>query len=30
MNVFFVIDDEVVTPALQGSILSGITRMSLH
>lgn len=28
MNVFFVIDDEVVTPALQGSILSGITRMS--
>ncbi len=28
MNVFFVIGDEVVTPALQGSILSGITRMS--
>lgn len=28
MNVFFVIDDEIVTPALQGSILSGITRMS--
>ena len=28
MNVFFVIDDEVVTPELQGSILSGITRMS--
>ncbi len=28
MNVFFQIDDEVVTPALQGSILSGITRMS--
>lgn len=28
MNVFFVIDDEVITPALQGSILSGITRMS--
>ncbi|MGI6248713.1 MAG: branched-chain amino acid aminotransferase [Acutalibacteraceae bacterium] len=28
MNVFFVIDGEVVTPALQGSILSGITRMS--
>ncbi|HEX3038348.1 MAG TPA: branched-chain amino acid aminotransferase [Oscillospiraceae bacterium] len=28
MNVFFKIDDEVVTPALQGSILSGITRMS--
>ncbi len=28
MNVFFVIDDEIVTPDLQGSILSGITRMS--
>lgn len=28
MNVFFQIDDEIVTPALQGSILSGITRMS--
>ena len=28
MNVFFVIDDEVITPSLQGSILSGITRMS--
>lgn len=28
MNIFFVIDDEVVTPALTGSILSGITRMS--
>lgn len=28
MNVFFKIDDEIVTPALQGSILSGITRMS--
>lgn len=28
MNVFFVIDDEIVTPGLQGSILSGITRMS--
>lgn len=28
MNVFFVIDDEIVTPALQGSILPGITRMS--
>ena len=28
MNVFFVIDDEVITPALQGSILPGITRMS--
>lgn len=29
MNVFFVLGDEVVTPALQGSILSGITRMSV-
>lgn len=28
MNVFFVINDEVVTPSLQGSILGGITRMS--
>lgn len=28
MNVFFVIGDEIVTPALQGSILGGITRMS--
>jgi branched-chain amino acid aminotransferase len=28
MNVFFVIGDEIVTPSLQGSILSGITRMS--
>jgi branched-chain amino acid aminotransferase len=28
MNVFFVIGDEVVTPALQGSILGGITRKS--
>lgn len=28
MNIFFVIGDEVVTPALQGSILSGITRKS--
>ncbi len=28
MNVFFVIDGEVVTPELQGSILPGITRMS--
>ena len=26
MNIFFVIDGEVVTPALQGSILPGITR----
>ena len=29
MNVFFVLDDEVVTPALQGSILPGITRKSV-
>lgn len=28
MNVFFKIDDEIITPALQGSILPGITRMS--
>ncbi len=28
MNVFFKINGEVVTPALQGSILGGITRMS--
>ena len=28
MNIFFVIDGEVVTPALQGSILPGITRKS--
>jgi len=28
MNVFFVIGDEVVTPALNGSILPGITRKS--
>ena len=28
MNVFFVIGDEVLTPSLEGSILSGITRMS--
>jgi branched-chain amino acid aminotransferase len=29
MNVFFVLDGNVVTPALNGSILSGITRMSV-
>lgn len=29
MNIFFVIGDEVVTPMLNGSILSGITRMSV-
>lgn len=28
MNVFFKIGDEIVTPALEGSILSGITRRS--
>ena len=28
MNVFFVIDDEIITPELQGSILPGVTRMS--
>ena len=28
MNVFFVLGDEIVTPALQGSILGGITRKS--
>jgi len=26
MNIFFVIDDEIITPALSGSILPGITR----
>lgn len=26
MNIFFVIDDEIITPALSGSILAGITR----
>jgi branched-chain amino acid aminotransferase len=29
MNVFFVIDDTVITPALNGSILRGITRDSV-
>lgn len=29
MNVFFVIGDEVITPELSGSILSGVTRMSV-
>jgi len=29
MNIFFVIDDEVITPALNGSILPGITRDSV-
>jgi branched-chain amino acid aminotransferase len=29
MNIFFVIDGEVVTPELNGSILPGVTRMSV-
>jgi branched-chain amino acid aminotransferase len=29
MNIFFIIDGEIVTPELQGSILSGITRKSV-
>lgn len=29
MNIFFVIGDEVITPEVNGSILSGITRMSM-
>ncbi|MCF8067032.1 MAG: branched-chain amino acid aminotransferase [Desulfobacterales bacterium] len=29
MNIFFVIDDELITPMLSGSILSGITRNSV-
>lgn len=29
MNIFFVIDDELVTPAMNGSILPGITRDSV-
>ena len=29
MNIFFIIGDEVVTPSLEGSILSGITRKSV-
>ena len=28
MNIFFVIDGEVITPELTGSVLPGITRMS--
>jgi branched-chain amino acid aminotransferase len=28
MNVFFMIDDEVITPSLEGSLLAGITRDS--
>jgi len=29
MNIFFVIDDEIITPALNGSILPGVTRKSV-
>jgi branched-chain amino acid aminotransferase len=29
MNVFFVLDDEVITPSLDGTILSGVTRDSV-
>ena len=29
MNIFFVIDNNIVTPLLTGSILPGITRMSV-
>jgi branched-chain amino acid aminotransferase len=29
MNIFFVIDDEIITPELHGSILPGITRKSV-
>ncbi len=29
MNMFFVIDDEIVTPALDGTILAGVTRSSV-
>lgn len=29
MNIFFVLDDEIVTPALNGSILPGLTRDSV-
>lgn len=28
MNVFFKIDDEIITPSLDGSVLPGVTRMS--
>ncbi|MDR1755334.1 MAG: branched-chain amino acid aminotransferase [Eubacterium sp.] len=28
MNIFFVIDDEIITPVLEGSVLPGITRIS--
>ena len=29
MNIFFVIGDEVITPATEGTILKGITRMTI-
>ena len=29
MNIFFVIDDEIITPEINGSILDGITRRSM-
>ena len=29
MNIFFIIEDELITPALHGSILPGITRKSI-
>jgi len=29
MNIFFLIDDELITPMLSGSILPGITRDSV-
>jgi len=29
MNIFFIIDDEIITPVLNGSILAGITRDSV-
>jgi branched-chain amino acid aminotransferase len=29
MNIFFVIDDEIITPALNGSILPGVTRKTV-
>ena len=29
MNIFFVVDNQVITPSLEGSILSGITRKSV-
>ena len=29
MNIFFVLNDKVITPAEDGAILKGVTRMSL-